>query len=308
MDRSVRTRIWLVLEIGAVIALGGALLMGAPPAQILLAIGAALLGALLTLLALDRLAVTPVPDPCQTADIMPLAWEQPITPEGEQRARLIAQMGSTDNRLALDAIRVLRDKGWLTGDALMGAFLGDASLQGADLTRANLRCAFLFGADLTGAVLDRANLQGANLYEAALGGTRLVEARLHNANLFRANLQSAALTGAALQNAILGGADLRGAHLDGANLQGAVLGGANLRAATLTGARLQRANLEGASLRDADLLGAGFDANTILPNGERWTPATDMTQFTAPGTSSTDLPVLDTLEAPDDTPSGSPEG
>jgi uncharacterized protein YjbI with pentapeptide repeats len=65
----------------------------------------------------------------------------------------------------------------------------------------------------------------------------------------------------------LGEVNLGGANLQGASLFGAFLGGANLRRADLRGAVLKRANL---------------DEFTILPDGTKWTPDTDMARFTDP--------------------------
>lgn len=74
--------------------------------------------------------------------------------------------------------------------------------------------------------------------------------------------------------------NLQGAHLNGANLRYANLRGVNLRYAVLTKADLREANLKGAKLRYASLAGAKFNTETILPDGEHWTPETDMSRFT----------------------------
>ena len=84
------------------------------------------------------------------------------------------------------------------------------------------------------------------------------------------NLQEADLRGANLQEAILWLANLQEANLRVASLQEA-----NLRVANL-----QEANLWGANLQGADLGGATFDENTMLPDGTKWTPGTDMGRFT----------------------------
>lgn len=86
------------------------------------------------------------------------------------------------------------------------------------------------------------------------------------------SLQEVYLEGAALQGANLWHADLQRAYLGHADLQGANLGYADLR-----GAILERAKLQGAYLGRAH-----FDEDTILPDGTRWTPDTDMARFTDP--------------------------
>jgi len=74
------------------------------------------------------------------------------------------------------------------------------------------------------------SLQGANLSEAQLN-----EASLKNADLHGINLGDAKLHKANLRDAYLNGAILQGAEFDGANLEGAKLDGADLRSAKLDG-------------------------------------------------------------------------
>lgn len=167
------------------------------------------------------------------------------------RRELIEQMGSTVHDVAIAAAEKLRRRGWLTDGSLQRARLGLANLQGA--------------------ILLDAHLQGADLRWAHLQGARLEAAHLQGADLWRADLQGAKLGDADLQGAILGDADLRQASLLGAQLRGANLGGADLQEANLQDAKF------GASTT--------FDENTILPDGTKWTPETDLGRFTDPGRS-----------------------
>ncbi len=118
----------------------------------------------------------------------------------ERKEELIYQMGSPNNEFAVEAVRILRLKGWFY----------DGSLKGASLWMANLRGASLHDTNLQGAYLDRSDLEEANLREANLQGTRMGAA----------NLRGADLKGANLQEAFLGKANLQGADLYEANLQG----------------------------------------------------------------------------------------
>jgi superfamily I DNA and RNA helicase len=107
-------------------------------------------------------------------------------------------------------------------DSLEGADLTGANLGGIDLRHANLIGTQLVGADLTGAMLDGAklaiaNLAGAKLVDASLRGAKLVGAILCNAQLTRADL-----TGANLSGADLSGADLTDAQIDRTNLADAI--------------------------------------------------------------------------------------
>jgi uncharacterized protein YjbI with pentapeptide repeats len=188
--------------------------------------------------------------------------EAELKAEQQLKQRLIIQMRSQDNAIALQALDELDAHGWLEDGSLQGAHLWGANLQGAGLLQANLQ----------GASLGGANLQGANLVGANLQGARLSGANLQGADLKYANLQRAQLWEAKLQRSHLWIANLQGANLVGANLQGAELYQVNLQQAVLV-----RANLQGAKLQSAV-----FDEDTLLPDGTRWTPDTDMTQFTQP--------------------------
>jgi pentapeptide repeat protein/DUF2934 family protein len=136
-------------------------------------------------------------------------------------------------------------------------------LNGAVLSRADLRGAHLERADLTGARFEGANLRGAHLERADLRLAHLEGAVLYDAHLEGANLLGAYLERAVLVDAHLEGADLSFAHLERAVLVDAHLGGADLSYARLEGANLVDAHLEGG----ADLSNAHGDAGTKLPEG-----------------------------------------
>jgi len=66
------------------------------------------------------------------------------------------------------------------------------------------------------------------------------------------------------------------------NLGGANLAWANLAWANLVGANLVGAYLRGAYLERAWLKGAQLSEDSILPDGTKWTPDTDIARFTDP--------------------------
>lgn len=138
---------------------------------------------------------------------------------------LIAKMASRNNETALEAVKQLRQRGWLA----------DGSLENADLRRANL---------------DSVNLQYCTLSNANLSGASLQSANLRQANLSKADLDNA---------------DLRGANLSEANLSDANLSGSYLL---------------GTVLHEYYFGEAQLSEETWLPNGESWTPDTDMRQYT----------------------------
>ncbi|MEA3275171.1 MAG: pentapeptide repeat-containing protein [Pseudomonadota bacterium] len=175
---------------------------------------------------------------------------------------------------------------------ILGFYLKDRNLRGADLYRAVLPRADLRGAQLQGARLEKAVLQAANLEEANFKGANLRGANLEGANLRDAklrgvnpmmlsdaftlllqfftqsqpdatNLSDATLWGARLEHANLRYANLTGAslwraHLEGANLTRALLQDVDLEGAYLTGAVLMSVDLRGATLLGTHLEGANL--------------------------------------------------
>ncbi len=80
----------------------------------------------------------------------------------------------------------------------------------------------------------------------------------------------------------LSGMNLQHAILNRARITNVNLRGANLQHASLYEAKLYGTNLQGANLQFARLEGAKFDENTILPDGNKWTPGMNMARFTDP--------------------------
>lgn len=114
----------------------------------------------------------------------------------QERERLIRQLSSLDEHIAVEGLERLRAHGWLEDGVLAGV-----SLQGANLQAANLQEAYL----------EAAHLQNADLRRADLLGARLRGVHLQEADLRDANLHLADLTGAILEEATLVGASLDGA-------------------------------------------------------------------------------------------------
>jgi hypothetical protein len=170
----------------------------------------------------------------------------------ERRTDLILQMGSPDNAFAIEAVRLLRQKGWLTDGSLRGANLAKANLAHADLSNADLR-----GVNLVEAHLEEALLNNADLREASLGFAQLQDANLSHANL---------------EHTRLGGANLAGANLSHTNLAHGEAFSANLH-----GAHMHNANLQETRLR-----GAAFNEKTVLPCGNSWTEDTNLRKYTQP--------------------------
>src|SRR4028119_458607 len=83
--------------------------------------------------------------------------------EAQLKAQLIREMGSTDNGIALQAVREIEARGELTDGTLIGKKFKKADLDGAELQGADLRSTGFQGANLNGADLRGADLRGADL-------------------------------------------------------------------------------------------------------------------------------------------------
>lgn len=108
-----------------------------------------------------------------------------------RRRAIILQMGSPSNSLAIEAVRVAREEGWLWDGSLRGAGLVKAHLKDADCQGADLRGADLREADLRGASLENSDFQGANLAGVDFRDAHFGSAGLSSANLLDACLQDA---------------------------------------------------------------------------------------------------------------------
>jgi uncharacterized protein YjbI with pentapeptide repeats len=206
----------------------------------------------------------------------------------ETKKALITQLRS---KLSNKAVVELRRFGWLTDGSLEGMQLDGAHLAESNLRHAHLSGANLMRADLSNAFLTEASLMRADLSNAWLSGALLI-----NANLSGANLEGADLSEATLNEANLSGANLKGADLYRAYFYKACLYKASLQMADLSNAFLTEANLKDADLREANLTGADLsnaflvntdfrradlsevkcNEDTVLPNGTKWTPDTDI--------------------------------
>lgn len=165
------------------------------------------------------------------------------TTRQQLKERLLLEIGSLDNEVALVAVEQLRREEWLADGSLSGLLL-----------------------------------QGTDLRNAELWGSVMHETNLGQALLTNANLEFAEMQGAVLDDADLSGTNLRFANLSHASLKGACL-----RRAQLVYTHLEGANLGDADLREAQHLNqAEFDAYTVLPDGSRWQPDCDLERFTNP--------------------------
>jgi len=150
------------------------------------------------------------------------------------------------------------------GESLEGRDLTGADLSRMELKGANFRGALLERVDFTGADLSGADFTGAVLARAELAGTNLSGVNFTGANLGLARLVGAKMekpgdfTRAVLFRADLSRARLRGVRLDGVDLSEAVVKGADLGAAVGRELTLLRTDLSGLKLAGADLSKSNF--------------------------------------------------
>jgi hypothetical protein len=118
--------------------------------------------------------------------------------EEQEKSSILLQLGSRNNSTALDALQIIRTRGWHADGSMKGinlyranlekAFLNNTNLAGANFEQANLKQAYLSYLDLTGAK----NLERAQLAQARyLIKTKLPDGRLHDGryNLFNQDLK-----------------------------------------------------------------------------------------------------------------------
>jgi hypothetical protein len=141
--------------------------------------------------------------------------DQKLRMEAE-KSRLILQMGNSHNGFARDAVRQLRQKGWLFDGSLHGANLSHANLAHANLEEAHLEGVNLSGANLKGATLKAAHLERADLHLAHLERTDLEKVHLNEASLKKTHL-----TGAHAWSVHLEGASFEEAHLESCDFHNA---------------------------------------------------------------------------------------
>ena len=113
-----------------------------------------------------------------------------------EKEALIIQMGSPDNAFAVEAVRIMRTRGWLADGSLVGRYFFGTNLKGV----------LLFDADLRRVTLNQANLETAHFERADLRGALLPMTNLKMSVLMDAKLHGAILTGACLKGAYIHGA------------------------------------------------------------------------------------------------------
>ncbi|MEQ8672059.1 MAG: pentapeptide repeat-containing protein [Aggregatilineales bacterium] len=190
----------------------------------------------------------------------------------------------------------------LHGVNLQFAQLNGANLRCVDLSFASLQNATLETVNLENAVLMFAKLQDANFLGANLSNVDMKAANLHGTNLSRCNLKGANFSKTKFDSATtLPNREKWSSSSDlmmftnpdhphfwlGLRLEKAENNDLDFSYANLCGVFLFNKNLENFNLQEANLQGgifyrSKFNKHTVLPDGKKWTPDTDMAIFTDP--------------------------
>lgn len=157
--------------------------------------------------------------------------------------------------------------------ATLDVIYSKATFEKAYLEGANMELLYLKAIKMQGANLSRSNLRCANFYKADLSESKMEGAILRNTNLQRANLAGVNLKNASLTCALLTNADLIGSDLSYTILTGSDLSGANLALTNFKRSRLNKAILEGALVKDTSFFKVllDFDLNAYKEVNAKYT-------------------------------------
>lgn len=185
--------------------------------------------------------------------------KQDTQERAKHKQKLLLQLRSRVNNVAIRAAEELAENGWLR----------DGTLSTINLQEANLGNTFLPSANLSKTSLVHANVSNADWREVNLD-----HADLSFADMSRSDLTAAKFSFAEMQNT-----NLESAFLDSADFRGANLEDANLKNAHLSGVTRYWDEVGGDSITYS---AAKFDNTTVLPDGQFWDASTDMRRFTDP--------------------------
>ena len=135
-------------------------------------------------------------------------------------------------------------------------------------------------ARMNGALLSKCDLKAAHLAATALRGAYLGYSDLRSACFISADLREANLREACLRDAVFDRADLRGANLARADMRGASLIASDMSSANLWGADLGGVNLQDAVMTNCVLLNVIVNEHTTLPDGNAGGAHVDWGAFT----------------------------
>jgi uncharacterized protein YjbI with pentapeptide repeats len=202
----------------------------------------------------------------------------------QYKKRLLQQLKSDINIIALSATEGLWANDWWADGSLTNLRLARSDLRGANLARANLTGTSFVHPRWGKAKFDTNTRLPDDTFWISEDRTDITQfTNPNHPNYWRGfNLRNGNIAGKNYSKANLRGGDLGGCNLKSTNLQYANLNSATLGGANLQGTNLCEADLQNAIFEHHTLGKTHFDSNTILPDGNRWTQETDMRRFTDP--------------------------
>jgi uncharacterized protein YjbI with pentapeptide repeats len=188
------------------------------------------------------------------------------------RREIVRNLRSPNNETALQALELVRQRGWLQPDSRK---LAKRDLSGADLSGGSFDNAYLFKVIFRNARLIRTSWVECVLDLADFENVELLQANLRQAYCNYVNFRSANLGQASCIKGMFTGANFSAARLDEADFTGANLDGVTLTDANLTNTILDDASLATAEIA-TDLVTTRQLARTrmmggaTLPDGSRY--------------------------------------
>jgi hypothetical protein len=188
-----------------------------------------------------------------------------------QKEKLIRELSSKDNGIAIRALVDLEARGWLRDGTLVNAILIEANLIGISLSKANLAHVSLERAILKDASLSNTDLRNANLIDVNMQNGFLQEIDLENANLWKGNLSSSIFEKVNFRDATLWQTNFQGSFLNDCNFESADMRSVNLKDATINDIACfkQAARLCGATMPDGQRYNGSYNLNGDIEDAKK---------------------------------------
>ena len=191
-----------------------------------------------------------------------LVEKSPEQAETDHAGTLRGLVGLGDRGEARSRVSALTES--LISQTGKGLQLGEAKLDGLDLSGFDLRRAHLNRAQLYGTDLSAADLSEASLICPLLERTKFAGAILRGAYVHAFAAQVCDFTGADFSGITDGtGALFHGCNFRNASLSGSMLSGSSFYQTTFDGATLAGANLEGCQFLECSAVGASFERTQL---------------------------------------------
>ena len=175
----------------------------------------------------------------------------------------LAQIGeaiTNESTTLSNHLLIIRDNLSLQGLDLSNADLWGANFSGLNLNGTNLSNAKLNFANLSGTTLVGADLSAADCTQANLSNANLTNASLIYATFSNANLENSSLMNASLYGTDFDQANLRNSNLDNASISSAKFTRASLTSSSFSMSKIVETQFNGSDLKDASFIGTTLES------------------------------------------------